>query len=231
MDMPEESNGKAIALGAAFGALSEIPGLGGIAGGIQAAVAAAARAKDEDWWAMVAARVSAIEDDLGGGVVRYDDPEFLAAVYRLTRAAQETSDDAKRRAYAGILANSGSWSSVPSDERERYERLVREISGRDVLMLAIFRDPRAWLQRHDPTAVEKIEAAIASSIGTFVQTYVAGADPGKIVSARRSIAELESRGLVAVPLNGMMTGAGVLASRITPLGNDLLGFIGEVAEG
>lgn len=144
MPMPEERPLVTVAQSTVLGIISSLPGLGGVAGALQGIAQAAAHGRLEDWWAMVAARLSSLEVGVQR-IASLDDPEFVSALHRLTRAAQETADDEKRSSLAAALAHSGSWSSLPVDDRERMERLVTDLSSREVKLLRIIADPKAWL--------------------------------------------------------------------------------------
>lgn len=61
MTMPEDSPTKTVIVAATLGALGEVPGLGAVVGAIQGIATAKARERDEEWWAMVAARVQSLE--------------------------------------------------------------------------------------------------------------------------------------------------------------------------
>lgn len=137
-------------MGATLGFVGSVPVVGGVAAGaIQSALAAAARAKDEEWWAMVAARLASVEAGLRerGESLSLDDPEFLAAVHRATRAAKETADSEKRRILVDALANSGSWSTQPWDRRDRLLALVVRLTPLHVRLLQYFGKPSAFVNR------------------------------------------------------------------------------------
>lgn len=76
--IPEENPTKTVTAAAALGALGEVPGLGAIVGAIQGVATAKARERDEEWWAMVAARVQSLEAEVKRLVV-FDDPQFEPA--------------------------------------------------------------------------------------------------------------------------------------------------------
>lgn len=171
MSMPESDPRKTVVRATLLGILSEFPGGGGLAGAIQGAAEAASRARDEDWWAMVAARVGSLEGDVQK-LVRFDDPEFLATLHRITRAAQETSDEGKRARLAAALAHGGSWSDLPVNRRVRMERLVAVLSTQDVNMLWILHDQFGWLREHDPLAAAEDGAGYMDSQGFLLRHIV-----------------------------------------------------------
>jgi hypothetical protein len=226
LPLPEQNAKKDIAIAAGLGALGDVPGLGWLVGGIEAAIAAAAREKDEEWLAMLAARVASSERALQD-VVNFSDPEFLAGAHRLFRAAQETADDEKRRRLAAAAVHSGSWSDLPLDQRERMERLVAELSSREVFALVVMSDPEGWLREHDPEALVTFRGR--STGGTLdVLDHAVREESGGKVAARSAIESLSLRGLLDIPRAGMMTGQGSLQGRATGLGRELVQYLRSI---
>lgn len=223
--MPEESPSQTIARATLLGVLSTVPVVGGgVAGAIQGAAQAAARARDEDWWAMISARLTSLEREVQEQV-RFDDPAFVAALHRLTRAAQETEDDDKRRRLAAALAYSGSWSSLPADHRHRMERILIEASSREVFLLQVFVDPEAWLAKRDPGALTKYKTMMVGSVGSFVDGHLAKGDRDERLAIRKVIDSISRRGLVDIPMDSTITGGGILQSRATTLGTDFVRYL------
>lgn len=88
----------------------------------------------EEWGAMVTARLSALER--AGLPVDVNDAEFLAAIARLQRAANETADAEKRSLLALVAANAGAWSTEPYARRGEYVELVSALSPAEIAVLA-----------------------------------------------------------------------------------------------
>jgi hypothetical protein len=221
--MPEQNAKKDVLIAAGLGALGDIPGLGGPVAAIQAALQAASRARDEEWWAMALARLASVEKTVDG-VVNFDDPEFLASAHRFVRAAQETADNGKRERLAAALSHSGPWSDLEPDYRVRMERLVVDLSTREVNLLQILSNPRGWLEERDPEAVKAYDTQIAGSSFDFIDRYIAGGDLGETAAVRASIDELERRALLGIN-RGMITGSGILTNKVTGPGWEFLHYL------
>ena len=200
-----------------------MPGGSTVAAAIQATTDAAARARDENWWAMVAARVTSLETDVQK-LFTFGDPEFVAAAHRITRAAQETSDNEKQDRLAAALAFSGSWSEMPSDHRERMERLVADLSSREVVLLKILSDPRGWI---GALGQVKYNTRLSVSVQQFLDEEVSRGDSAQQAAMRSAVKSLTQRGLVDVPA-GMLSGSGVLDGRATGLGRELLHYLERI---
>lgn len=227
MPIPEESPTKTIIQATLLGMLGDVPGLGGLAGAIEGSLAAKARARDEDWLAMVAARVTLVETQQEA-MLDFTDPEFVAAAHRLTRAAQETADDEKRERLAAALAHGGPWSELPLDQRERMERLLAELSSREVFLLGVLSDPRGWLQENDPEAIATYDGQFTGSVQSFLDGHISKGDEAERAAVRSAIESLSRRGLVDVPVNTIMTASGTLQGRATGLGWELVHYLRSI---
>lgn len=172
---------------------------------------------------MALARLSSVENAVGG-VVDFTDAEFIAAAHRFLRAAQETADDGKRERLAAALAHSGPWSDLEPDHRVRMERLVVDLSTREVNLLQILSNPRGWLEERDHAAVKAYDAQIAGSSFDFIDKHIAGGDLGEKAAVRASIEELERRALLGIN-RGMITGSGILTDKVTGPGWEFLHYL------
>lgn len=229
LPMPEHDAKKDIAIAVGLGALGQIPGLGPAAAAIQAKLQAVSRERDEEWWAMALARLSSVETAVEG-VVDFSDSEFIAAAHRFLRAAQETADDGKRERLAAALAHSGPWSDLEPDYRTRMERLVVDLSTREVNLLQILSNPRGWLEERDSAAVGAYDSKPVGSSFDFIDEYIAGDDLGAKAAVRVSIEELERRGLLSIN-RGMITGSGILTDKVTGPGREFLRYLQAIGIG
>lgn len=226
--MPEASALKSVVAGSLLGVLSSVPLAGGaVAGAIEGAILAAARARDEDWWAMISARLLALESEVQENVNLHD-PAFVAAVHRLTRAAQESDDNAKRNRLAAAVALSGSWASIPPDHRDRMERILTSSSSREVFLLNVFADPEAWLRSEDPEAVAGYMNMSVGSIDSFIDGHLARRDDAEKTAVIEALDSLSRAGLVSIPRSAMMTGSGILQPRATSLGLAFLRYLRDI---
>jgi len=229
--MPEHNPVAAALQGATFGAIGSVPIVGGIvAGVIQSALESSARARQEDWWATVAARLSVIEEQLGEHL-QTDHPEFVSAAFRLTRAAEETADDEKRDRLASALAHAGPWSALPSDRRERMERLLTELTSREILMLRIVADPGAWLKKQNPAAVFAYQGNTTGTFQEFLDSHVSHGDLDEQRNVQATLESLSRRELIGAFAHSMTetrTGEEILAGKAASLGLELLGYLNEI---
>jgi hypothetical protein len=88
----------------------------------------------EEWAAMTGARLDAVERAVGK--VDVEDPEFLASLARLQRAADETADVEKRVLLADVASRSGSWSEIPYSRRAEFVGLVAELTPAQIAVIA-----------------------------------------------------------------------------------------------
>ncbi|QOD44293.1 hypothetical protein [Clavibacter zhangzhiyongii] len=220
-ETPEESPAQSVAVAVGMGALGSIPLVGGmVAGGLSAVIAAKQRERDEEFWAWTAARVRALEERLAG-VFDPTDDEFFVAAQKVIRASRETADQEKRRLLAEVLAESGSWSDIPYDRRERYLDVVVRMTPWHMRVLSYFQDPSGWFHRR---GLEHELYRLSGSMTSIVQVatdYVVPADlPFELI-----VSDLERERLVDVPLHTLMTGSGTVDARTTGDGAGLLGFL------
>ncbi|CAD6015867.1 hypothetical protein [Agreia sp. COWG] len=227
--LPESQPGKDLVIGASLAALSSIPVVGGPASSIIAsAVAAKQRARDEEFWAWTSARVRLLETRIGDFRFDATDDEFFAAAHKALRAAQETSNQQKRQLLAEAIVNSGSWSSIPLDRRERYLDLTTRLTPEHIKLLHYLHDPKAWLDLHHPGAAQTILNAPMMSAGQVIQEHVVRGDADVIRAAFAAIEDLVDERLTSLGLNSIGTGAGALNSRTTADGKGLLEFLGDL---
>lgn len=139
---PEEPPYKGWAAAIIGAALQTIPIAGAIAAAFSAeAMRQAHGRRVEEWAAMVSARLDAL--DHSGVRVDVTDPEFLASLARLQRAASETANSDKRQLLALAAANSGPWSSVPYSRRAEFVELISSLSPAEIAVVAWCDDVRA----------------------------------------------------------------------------------------
>ncbi|MBH0054507.1 hypothetical protein I6E74_10055 [Salinibacterium sp. SWN139] len=227
MPLHEESPARTIAVSAALGGLGGIPGLGGLAGTIQGSIQAAARARDENFWAMVVARISSLEA-WTEGVADLTDPEFLASAHRLFRVAQETSDDGKRTRLAAALANAGPWCQLPRDERERMERVIADLTTREVGLLKILAGPGVWLRNADPEAFASYEWDFSGTFAEFLESRVARGERSEIVAVYSANDSLQEMALVGLWDRGEVGRNRLFSSKVTSRGQNVLTYLESI---
>ncbi|MGW9167922.1 hypothetical protein [Agromyces sp. NPDC055658] len=217
--LPEQDVTRTVLTAAMLGALSEIPMVGGAASAaIQARLAAASRERDEEWFAMLAARIANLEVEgrSRGETIDIESPEFIAAVHRMTRAAQETADHEKRLMLAGALA-SASISTLEWNERERFIRLVSDLSPLHVRILGFFASPTTYLRVTD----------LPSSGGTpFDALMLFLGDELDRRQVNDAVEDLVSNLLLGMLPPEMRTPNGMLSPQVTERGDRFLVFLG-----
>ncbi len=222
-----EVNGRAVqrvVLSGAIGLLGGVPIIGGgIQGLVEGALGEHARGKNEEFFAMVDARLLAHSDEIKQ-LVEFTNPEFIASTHRLMRAAQETADDVKRERLAAALAFAGPWSDLPVDKRERMERLVAELTSREVYLLCAVADPRRWLEEHAPEAIVNYERSSTGNAMTFVNDHIIRGNSAEGDAVRSTIEDLTRRGLIVIP-PGMGSSGMILESRATGLGLEFVHYL------
>lgn len=201
-----------------------VPGVGVIAGVVQAGLAAAQRERDEVFFAYLAAsgkmtqaRVEAIANG--------EDPEFLANAHRIIREAQTTVDEDKRRLLASVLGASGSWSPLPQDEREELLPFILELTMTQARVLEYLADPRAAFDRTQAGSGNGTRAVGVSTRGALMKRVLAGGDSrvcDRLVAAAH---RLDAKGLTQSNLSQMMSPGGVLGSGTTTLGDRVLRYL------
>lgn len=226
-DVPESSPTRDVATGAGLGLLSSIPVVGGVlSGGIQAALQAQQRQLDEEFFAFLAARVARIEASTQQSFDPLD-PEFIASVNKVRRAAHETSDSEKQRLLAEAAAECGTWSRIPVSRRERYIDYVIRLTPWHIRVLVFFRDPARWFAARDINVAQIKSHILMGSIQQLLSDHVARGDTTLLGHILSVIGDLNRDGLTDVPLRSGMSAEGVFAPRITPEGSGLLDFLGD----
>ncbi|WP_143736340.1 hypothetical protein [Plantibacter flavus] len=229
-ELPEASPVRSVAAGAALGVISGVPVVGAIASStIAAAVASKQRARDEEFWSWIAARVRMLERDREAFFDPGDD-EFFAAVHRALRASRETADQDKRRMLAEAVVNAGSWSSVDLSRRERYLDLISTLTPAHIRLLRFLDTPREWLDRHRPGATTEIAAIPNWSFREVMKRFLFDGDETLTMSASAAVADLIAERLGYVDLSRSATYASVLETRTSEDGADLLRFLGDTVE-
>lgn len=213
----------------ALAGLQMVPlGGGAIAQVVGDALAQKSRKRDLEFFEILAARLNALNLTVEGwsAADAFDDDQFVAHSHRLVRAAQETANDEKRQMLAAALASSGSWSPLSEREVERFVDMVARYTPLHAMMVKYFENPIAWLSQHSTTWTGS-GSYLAGSMGSVLQQHVFAGDDVYPAEVGRVCNELQGDGLIDLPgLSTMMTGQGITAPRIKPLGIKFLAFLG-----
>lgn len=226
---PDFDTVREVAVAATRGVVSNIPGIGGV---IDAAVFGpmdlAARKRDVDFLRELDRRVRLLADELDGWDVDriVTDLAFIAAVHRVTRAAQEEASDAKRLLLLNALAHAGSWGAEPALTRARFLDLVVRFSELHVFLLRYFIDPEAWLREHAPAW--RRDGILGGSLSSVLERWVFPDDPVWPEEVDRAVAELSGERLLDLGgLNTFTTGASLYNRHTTSRGQRFLDFLAE----
>jgi hypothetical protein len=230
IELPEQQPGRDFLESLALSVVSQVPIVGPLSvAGIESALKAKQRARDEEFLAFLSARVTQLEK--ASGTPRFDpsDDEFVASANKVFAASRETADQEKRALLAAALAEAGSWSSVPYDARVRLLDLVIRLTPWHIRVLIFFRDPSAWMIARGRSPRAYLDGYMMGGIDTVVSKELAADDPGLNAHLERIIGDLDRELLTQVPLGTTMSPSGMIAPRIKPLGRELLKFLGEAA--
>jgi len=225
--LPDRSVVRNVVAGAAIAAASQVPVLGVVLGGIQAAIETRRQEVQDEYLASLAARVRWLEEQGGDTQFNPADPHFYAAVNRLLRAAHESADDEKRRLLAEAAAGIGA-GNADRPEQERFIDWAARLRPWHIRLLVAFNNPAGWIGSHGGDA-EKYEREQFSSLEKFIREEIAGGDGELKGHLTDMVAELDREGLLTLPvgtLRATMTGSAVTHIRTTEQGRRFLGFLG-----
>ena len=226
--LPDRSVVHSVVVGVGMAAASQVPGLGIVLGGIQAAIETRRQEVQDEYLAALAARVRWLEEQNDGTRFCPADPNFYAAVNKLLRAAHESADDEKRRLLAEAAAGIGAGNAATPEQQERFIDWVARLRPWHIRLLVAFNNPAGWIASHggDP---EKYERATVASLHTFIRDEIAGGDGELKGHLTDMVAELDREGLLTLPartLEATTTGSALMHIRTTEQGRRFLEFLG-----
>lgn len=217
---PPSTEAGDIARGLARAALSSVPVAGGPAAELLDLVVTPALHMRYDRWLRRMAE-SVDEMRAHGLDVRTlkDNEALITAILNATAAAARTHEEDKLEALRNAITNAALGMEADDHVQMMFIRFVDELQGLHLRMLALFRDPAAFLDQHGigrPTRSGSrtllIDAAIPEVAG-HQEIYTLAAN------------DLTSRGLMNGAITGMVSDAGMWQAITTPLGNRFLDFI------
>jgi hypothetical protein len=226
--LPDRSVVQSVVVGVAMAAAGQVPGLGIVLGGVQAAIETRRQEVQDEYLALLAARVRWLEEQ--NGDIRFNpaDPDFYAAVNRLLRAAHESADDEKRRLLAEAAAGIGAGHAATPEQQDRFIDWVARLRPWHIRLLVAYDNPAGWIASHggDP---EKYERVTFASLHTFIRDDIAGGYGELKGHLTDLVAELDREGLLTLPvqtLEATTTGSALTQIRTTEQGRRLLEFLG-----
>lgn len=157
---------------------------------------------------------------------------FTTAVLHATLIALRTHQQEKRRALRNAVLNVAAGTAPSDDLQMMFLDAIDALTPSHLRLLALLKDPRAWLQAHNPQ-ISALNGGLTSSVGAVVESAIT-----EWVNQRQFYGllfdNLAARGLVqgtSEVLGTTMTLNGALSSRTTELGRQFLAFITAPVEG
>ncbi|MFE6254561.1 hypothetical protein [Agromyces sp. NPDC057865] len=233
MSLPEQNPRKTVLEQMIGGAISAIPGIGPVVSGAYlGTIAASAREKDEEWLAMVSARLKFVERELEArGEALEVDGEFIGLFNKAFREARETGEAEKRQILAGIVAHAVDRQSFDWASDEEWLDLTFELSPRHIHVMSFFYDPADWIRStgEDVEPLSRRGGNFAITIDDVILKYLARGDERRRDRVVSTIRDLERRDLLVVPLGSNRSAYPALQPRTTPRGNQLVEFLRRCA--
>jgi len=177
-----------------------------------------------EWLNAIADRLKELETKMQGFKIEAlkDNPLFITAVLHATIVALRNHQKEKLDALQNAVVNSARGIDIEENLQLMFLNMVDELTPLHLRVLKYFDNPRKWLEEH----------------GIKFSIYMGGASSGleaglPELQGQRDlydtlVTDLYNRGLVGADktvLHAMMSGDGILASRITELGKKFLKYI------
>lgn len=226
METPDSSRSRNTIVQMLAAAGRSVPVVGVGVDVIMGAVSAAQRERDEEFFAHVAAS-SKLTAERVDAIAAGEEPEFVATAHRVVREAQATADETRREMLARVLANSGSWSPFPPDDREEMASIVISLTSRQVAVLHFLSDPRAWVERHPdrPWPTGLAPQTYRQALTYFLADLHDAKEHERLFEAAEG---LERRGLIsrlALDTNLAHLGDGIVA--VSKLGVKVISYLSD----
>ena len=108
------------------------------------------------------------------------------------------------------------------------ERLITELTSREIWLLRILADPKGWLEDADSDALADYEDHFSGTFQSFLDRHVIKNDELVRASVRSGIDELTMRGLVGLWEDGTQFASGLFSTKATDLGWELIEYLDHV---
>lgn len=169
-------------------------------------------------------RLEEIRADVDQVMTLLASDEFLSAFSKASRAAQETSSEAKRLWLATAAARFAEPGGYEAVRKERLLDVVERLDDLDVTLLQYLDNPYLWLAERDAN-VRSLPYVRGTLLGKFFEHMPANAELRPMVEI--SLGRLSAEGLSNAPATGTVTsGGGIMEKHSTPAGEMFLDFIG-----
>lgn len=148
---------------------------------------------------------------------------FVTTVMRASEVAVRTHEDEKIQALRNAVVNAALPDAPQDTLQQIFLNHVDNLTSWHLRVLAFFRDPRAWGRQHQIEYPHWTAGSPASVLEHSMPELVRRRD-----FYDQLVRDLEARGLFAGGgIHAMVTGEGMFASRVTPLGGQFLQFISK----
>lgn len=151
-----------------------------------------------------------------------DDPVFADAVINATRAAQASHSDEKLEALRNGVLNSIGPGAAEVDMQSRFFRLIEQFTSAHLTILRFLADPVAWFDERSLDRPNLMAGGRAHILELGIPEFRGRRDWYDLLAG-----DLQSAGLASPNLHVVMTGSGVWAPGLTPLGAQFLAFVTE----
>jgi len=204
-------------------ALSAIPVVGGAADELfQLVLTPPLLRRQQEWRGEIADVVGRLEKDQG---IKLEDLQandtFIDTVLHATHIALRNSQKEKREALRNAVLNAATENAPEQSKQQIFLAHVDRFTVWHLRVLKLFDNPKAWAEEHNRDYSSTLTGSLTRILGDAYPELAAD-------SALRDQIwnDLFTSGLVgAESLHGMMTTAGMMASRTSPLGKEFLRFI------
>lgn len=175
------------------------------------------------WLGELAAAVTELQERSDG--LSFDDlaqdEVFVDAVVNATRAAQATHDDEKLKALRNGVLNSISPDAPVVDEQHRFFRLIEQFTPAHLKLLSFLDDPGAALDRAGVPRPSLLAGGRGHLLEKAIPEFAGRRDWYDLLMSDLTAAGLHN----GSGLHAVMTGQGVYAPSLSPLGERFLTFV------
>ena len=220
---PPERDSKDLGHTTVKAVIASVPFVGGAGAEFFSYLLASPVERRKDEWAEevgaalrdLTSRVTGLEEKL------QDQPNFVDVALQASQVALRNSAREKRDALRNAVLNAALKTEPNTELEHLFVRLIDELSPQQLQILELFEDPRAWNERHG----RPIRVLHSGGLSHVVESAFPQLG-GQRFLYDQLWKSLFERGLVNTEhLHTMMTGHGLMESRLTELGQRFLRFV------
>jgi hypothetical protein len=176
----------------------------------------------DDWMKEIGERLRGLENS---GVIDLqtlsNNPKFIDAVLQATSFALKTSDQEKISAFQNAIVNTAIGEAPDQTVSQIFLNLIDNFTSWHVKILHLFDDPAEWFKNQNKSLPNYMAAGLTNVVTEAFPILKNQSELLDLIWSDLKRAGLHNSG----SLNTMMSGSGLLASRITPLGKSFLRYI------